>query len=210
MTETIAKRTVGVLMDTPERYGLISRGLHWFMAYLLIWQFFTILSWRIFGEAGWLMFVFSLGPYHGTVGLMIIALVVIRTGWMLANRKRRPPHGAGWPGRIALAGHVGLYLLMFAIPAVALIRVYGSGKGWQPWIPATGKEVAWLTAPADALHGPLAWCLSALIAGHILAALYHRLIRKDGILARMAGPLRRGPAVCPTPPSKPKETENAA
>lgn len=201
-------------MDSPDRYGLVSRALHWFMAYLLMWQFVIILSWRVFGESDLLKTITGLGPYHRTVGLLTIILVILRAGWALVNRRQRPPHEAGWPGRAARAGHVALYFLMFAIPALAILRSYGNGKGWSQWgmqiVPATGEEIAWLMAPANILHGPLSWCLSALIVGHILAALFHRFIRKDGILARMTGPLRSRTVVCPTSSIKPKEAGNAA
>lgn len=46
-----------------------------------------------------------------------------------------------------------------------------------------------MVAPANLLHGVLSWCLSALIAGHIVMALFHQLALKDGTLARMAGSL---------------------
>lgn len=184
----------GIWMDTPERYGLVSRAFHWLMAYLLIWQFTIITASRVFGRTELLKAIAAYGPYHGTVGLLTIVLVTLRAAWALLNAGRRPPHEPGWPGRIALAGHVGLYLLMFVIPAVAILRAYGRGKGWTQWgiqiVPATGEEVAWMTAPANALHGVLAWLLCLLIAGHIAMALHHRLIRRDRILARMAGRLR--------------------
>ncbi|WP_421358121.1 cytochrome b [Agrobacterium rosae] len=65
-------------MDRPDRYGWVSRLLHWAMAYLLIWQFLVILTWRLFGDRDWVTMVTSLGPGHGTVGLLVIGLVVIR------------------------------------------------------------------------------------------------------------------------------------
>lgn len=210
MSGKMAEKTPRIWMDSPERYGLVSRTLHWGMAYLLIWQFATILTWRIFGPAEWVKLVTSFGPYHGTTGLLAIVLVVIRAGWALVNRGRRPPHKAGWAGRAALAGHVVLYGLMFVIPALALLRAYGSGKGWAPWIPATGQEIVWLTAPANALHGLLSWCLSALIVGHILMALLHRFVLKDSILARMTGPLKPRTASRRISSIGPEETENAA
>jgi cytochrome b561 len=154
MTGKTAETTTSVWMDSPQRHGLVSRALNWFMAYLLIWQFATILTWRTFGPAEWVKLVTSFGPYHGTVGLLTIVLVAIRAGWVLVNWRRRPPHEMGWAGRIALAGHAAHYGLMFAIPALALLRAYGSGKGWRPSIPATGEEIAWLMAPANALHVP--------------------------------------------------------
>ncbi len=181
-------------MDSPQRYGLISRVLHWGMAHLLVWQFTTILLWRLGGPTDWVKAVTSFGPYHGTVGLMTVILVVIRAIWAMSNRHRRPAHGSGWLAAAARAGHMLLYGLMFAIPALALLRSYGNGKGWKLWgvqiIPETGVEIGWMIAPANALHGVLAWCLSAAIFGHVVMAFAHRLIFRDRTLATMAGPLR--------------------
>jgi cytochrome b561 len=177
-------------LDSPDRYGLISRLLHWGKACLLIWQFAVILTWRIFGPADWVKSVTSIGPGHGTVGLLTILLVVIRVIWALINRGRRPVRASGWSGRAAAFVHFSFYGLMFIIPALALVRAYGNGRGFMPWIPATGVRVEWMVAPANLLHGVLSWCLSALIAGHIAMALFHQLALKDGTLARMIGSVR--------------------
>lgn len=177
--------------DTPGYYGSVSRLLHWGMAYLLLWQFIMVLSWRAFGSSELLITVSQFGPNHGTVGLLIIVLVALRAAWAFANRRHRPPHSPGWSGRASFAAHVLLYLLMFVIPAFALLRVYGSGKGWSPWgialIPETGVEVSWMVTPANMTHSLLAWLLCCLIAGHILAALFHRFVLRDLILGRMIG-----------------------
>lgn len=85
--------------------------------------------------------------------------------------------------------HGAFYALMFAIPALALLRAYGNGKGWQPWIVETGVEITWMVALANALHSPLSWILYALIIGHIMAVIAHRCLLRDRILSRMAGPL---------------------
>lgn len=193
-------RGVGIWIDSPERYGLISRALHWGMAYLLIWQFVIILAWRIFGESDLLKTITGLGPYHRTVGLLTIILVITRACWVLVNRNRRPRHAAGWPGPVALAAHVTFYVLMFAIPALAILRSYGNGKGWAQWgieiVPATGLQIGWMIAPADVLHGLLSWLLCILIAGHIAIALVHGLVLKDNVLSRMVGPLRLRSTIC--------------
>lgn len=198
-----------IWMDSPERYGLVSRTLHWIMACLLIWQFGIILSWRLFGPSDLLKTITSLGPYHGTVGLLTIMFVVIRIAWALVNQKCRPPREAGWTGRAALFGHVSLYTLMFIIPALALLRAYGNGKGWQQWgvqiVPAMGEEIQWFIAPANTLHGLLSWLLCILIAGHIVMALHHRFIRRDRILDRMVGALRMPGTAPGTTRPRPKE-----
>lgn len=189
------REQASIWMDSPARYGLVSRALHWGMAYLLLWQFVMILAWRLFGPSDLLKTIMAYGPWHGTVGLLTIALVTLRAAWALVNRSRRPPHEAGWPGRAALVAHIGLYVLMFVIPALALLRAYGTGKGWAQWgiqiVPATAEDIAWMIAPANALHGVLAWLLCILIAGHIVMAVHHRLIRRDTVLARMTGRLRQ-------------------
>lgn len=181
-------------LDTPDRYGIVSRVFHWAAAYLLVWQFVTLVGWRLIGDGALMRGVSKAGPYHGTVGVLVVALVLPRALWALRNNRRRPARGAGVAGRLAQSVHAAFYALMFAVPALALLRAYGNGKGYELWgfplVPQTGREVAWLILPADLLHAPLAWGLGVLIAGHVAMALAHRFRRRDDVLARMAGPLR--------------------
>ncbi|MET0337449.1 MAG: cytochrome b [Caulobacter sp.] len=179
------------MFDTPERYGLITRILHWSMAYLVIWQFFTVAAWRLLGDTAIVRVVTALGPDHGTTGILTLALLLVRVSWFFANRTRRPPHATGTAGRLALAAHVALYALMGVIPALALVRAGGAGKGlkffdWQVLQP-TGVKIDWMTEPANTLHSPLAWFLSALIVGHVLMAVVHRAVLRDNVLSRMTG-----------------------
>ena len=43
----------------------------------------------------------------------------------------------------------------------------------------------------DAAHVVLGWLMLALVALHVVAALYHRLVLRDGVLGRMAPALER-------------------
>ena len=54
-------------------------------------------------------------------------------------------------------------------------------------LPEAEREIPWMIAPADLLHGPLSWLLCGLIIGHIAMALIHRFWLKDKVLARMVG-----------------------
>lgn len=80
---------------------------------------------------------------------------------------------------------------MLIVPALALLRQYGSGKPLDVFgvrlIEGGWAEVPWMTAPANAAHGLLAWVLLAAIAGHILMVLVHRFIWKDDTVGRMIG-----------------------
>lgn len=174
--------------DTGLRYGRISRGLHWLMALLFLWQFSGIVLYKLFGQSA-LSDILNLT--HGELGLALLFLGAVRAIWGFYNLAQRPTHEFNLIGRAALVGHVVLYLLMLSIPALALLRALGSEWGlaifgWQ--IVAQGNpRIDWMVLPANLLHGLFAWVLLAMIAGHIAMALVHRFVWKDAILARMAG-----------------------
>ena len=175
--------------DTPEKYGLVSRTLHWSMAALFAWQFLGMGLDAVAENTAIAKFFKST---HSVFGALLFLLVAIRAAWALSNRAARPAHGPGPLGRAAVAGHLALYALMIVVPALALLRSYGSGRGLNVFglfqlIPATGVRVDWMVAPASALHGFLAWTLLALIGGHIAMVFVHRGLLRDDTLAKMAG-----------------------
>lgn len=180
-------------LDTHEGYGLLSRLLHWAMAALLGWQFLGMACKLILGRVP--LSAFFVGT-HAPLGLVLCVLIVLRLGWALINRRRRPPHAAGRLGTASRLGHLALYGLMLLVPVLALLRHYGSGRAFEPFglplIAATpDSKLETLVRLGDALHGELAWLLLALIAGHVLMVLVHRFCWRDGVAARMLGPLRR-------------------
>lgn len=178
--------------DTPLRYGLVTRLLHWGMALLMLWQF-TGMGLRL--ALGRTPLVSFFVGSHAPVGTLLLLLALVRLGWGISSRRHRPPHEAGPVGRAAQLGHAALYLLMAVVPALALLRLYGSGRGFAPFgIPLFAPRetrIEWMMAPANMLHSTLAWTLLALIAGHIAMALLHQLYWRDGLLLRMAGRARR-------------------
>lgn len=184
-------------IDSPRRYGRISRLLHWSMALLFLWQFIGMglkitLHWS--PRDSWIL------STHAHVGFVLLVLMMLRAVWALANRRQRPSHGVGWAARGAAIGHFLLYLLMFATPAVALVRQYGAGRefalfNWLPIIPAHTPDpalVQWVNGTKASLgftlHGALAWVLLALIVGHIAMVIVHHFMWKDDTLHKMAGP----------------------
>lgn len=161
------------------------------MALLFAWQFVGMGLRLALGRTPLVSFFVGL---HASVGLLLFLLVLVRGAWGLANLSRRPPPGAGWLGRAARLGHGALYLLMFAVPALALVRAYGSGRAfvWFDTLPllAAGPKNEALVAPASLLHGPLAWLLLALVVGHVAMVLLHRWWWRDDVTARMFGRTR--------------------
>lgn len=175
----------GVWLDTPQRYGRISRGFHWLMAALFTWQFAGALLYVATGDNALTRFI---GGGHFTLGFTLFVLVLLRGAWGLANLKRRPPH-PGRLGRAAAAGHALIYALMIVVPSLALLRQYGSGKPFAPYgiplMPARDSKIAWMVAPGDLLHYWLGFILLAVVLGHAAMAWVHRVLRKEDVLARM-------------------------
>lgn len=176
--------------DSPARYGLVTRVLHWGMAALFAWQFTGMGVKLTLGKHP--LTAFLVGT-HKPVGTLLMLAILLRGAWGLSQWRRRPPHPRTAIGRLAGLGHALLYALMFYIPTVALLREYGSGRGFAPWgVPLfrqTGEQIAWMMAPANLSHGVLAWTLLAVIAGHVVMVALHHVFWRDTTLARMAGRL---------------------
>ena len=173
-------------LDTPQRYGLISRSFHWFMAALFAWQFAGALLFVGIGDTAVTRFV---GGSHFAMGSVLFVLVLLRGTWGLVNVKRRPA-GPGRLGRAATIGHGLIYALMIVVPGLALLRQYGSGDAFAPLgipvMPARGSKIAWMEVPADLFHHRLGFVLLVVVLGHTAIALIHRLLWKDHVLSRMA------------------------
>lgn len=173
------------LFDHERGYGPVSRFLHWAMAVLFGWQFLSAILHAVARDLPLARFFWS---YHGSVGVLLFATIFLRGAWGLINFRRRPPH-AGLIGHGARIGHLMLYVLMFVVPTLAVLRSIGSGRGLSAFgiqlIAGSGERIAELMAPANALHGLLGWLLIILTLGHVTMALIHAVIWRDGVLSRM-------------------------
>lgn len=112
------------LTDNNQRYGTVSRILHWGMALLLFWQFLSAASHFFYEDTAIEAFFW---PTHKPMGLLLFILVIIRIVWALMNVTHRPP-SINWFARL---GHITLYILMLAIPTLGLLRQYGSGRSFE-------------------------------------------------------------------------------
>jgi cytochrome b561 len=172
-------------LDTPQRYGRISRGFHWLMAALFVWQFAGALLFVSIGDTALTKLV---GGSHLTLGFTLFVLVLLRGTWALVNLRRRPPH-PGSRGRAAVAGHALIYAVMIVQPAIALLRQYGSGKPFSPYgIPVMSErpyKIEWMTVPADVLHYWLGFAFLLVLIGHVTMTFVHQRVWHEDVLSRM-------------------------
>lgn len=169
--------------DGANTYDRLSRLLHWSMALLIGWQMLKFFD-RIGDGEHWIGQ--TLVPWHVSVGTLLMLMIMVRIGWALANRHRRPPQEPGMALAVH-AGHALLYLGMLLMPLTGLALMLGNGYGLKVFgvqMLARGDGIAWL-APLATLHVPVAWALLVLVAGHIGMSLLHHFVKRDGVLRRM-------------------------
>lgn len=171
------------LMDTSTRYGVTTRLIHWSMA-LLILGMLTTGAVRELVEHSPLER--ELMAYHKSIGMAILALLVLRVIWRRFNQGAAVASGAE---RIWVKlGHGALYLMMLLMPVSGLLLAWGSGHGASFFglpVIAPGAKLEWAHELGEEMHEVGQFLLWALIAGHVGAALYHRLFKRDDVMQRM-------------------------
>ena len=170
-------------IDSKERYGRISKFFHWSTTVLIFWQLLKFTD-RISDGKHWIGQ--TLVPWHVSIGVLLLILVVLRLMWVASQRHQRPVHEPT-TAKLVIAGHGLLYACMLLLPLAGIMIMIGGGYGLTAFgfdIFAEGEKVAW-AATLGQLHAPLAWMLTALIIVHTAMALYHHYIKKDNTLKRM-------------------------
>tara|TARA_B100000767_G_C19580433_1_gene457072 strand:- start:304 stop:831 length:528 start_codon:yes stop_codon:yes gene_type:complete len=144
-----------------------------------------IYTWELTKEATPRAFYFNL---HKSIGLTIFVLIIFRIIWRFTHR---PPALLEtmklWEKRLANLAHHGLYLLMFLIPLSGIIMSIGSKYGIKwfgikiiPGIDDSGLRVLFLE-----FHKIFGLLILCVLFFHIIGALKHSFVDKDGTLRRM-------------------------
>lgn len=133
----------------------------------------------------------TLYAWHKGIGFCVLVLVIIRIGVKLSLNA--PSYPETLPKRMRQAAkslHHLLYALLFITPllgwaGVSAYPALGTLAGMSlPAMPGIAIDEAFALKLFQ-IHGVFALTLTALIIGHIVAALVHGLKRKDGIFSRM-------------------------
>ena len=186
------------LKNPVDRWGVVSQAFHWLIVVLLVVMAYLGLTMTDLPTSAHKANVYAL---HKSIGLTILALVVLRLAWRLyAGRPHEVDGMPPWQQRIASLTHAGLYLLLFAIPLSGWVINSTSGFPLR-WfglvhVPAIAPRDKALNALSKDVHEVLFWTLVAVAAMHAAAAVYHHRIQRDATLVRM---LPRGWLRLPTP-----------
>lgn len=184
------------LRNTSARYGAVSRWLHWVIVVLVAFQ--VVLGFTGADLPVGIERLITLAR-HKSLGMTILALMLARLAWRLANPvPNMPVLMPALERRLAMAAHWLFYGLLIALPVVGWIASSASNLtvSWFGWFtfPDLVDTNAGLAKQAKAVHAALAWGLLALIALHAGAALRHHFLLRDDVLLRMLPRRSRRPS----------------
>jgi cytochrome b561 len=170
-----------------DRYTPFAVAMHWVVAAVVLVQY--PLGWWMQQipkqPPGQRVEVFNL---HKSLGLTILALMIVRLGWRLAHRPPEFPPMARWQARLARSTHAGLYLLLIALPLAGYLGSSFSGypvRFFGVVLPSWAPKNLALKDLMSNVHLVLAWVLAVAFSLHIAGVVKHVVVNRDGLLARM-------------------------
>jgi cytochrome b561 len=169
------------------RFTPLQRLLHWLMAVCILAMLFIGV-----GMVSTIMPKYlSLVSIHKPLGVAILVLALIRLAVRL--RSGAPPLPLDLPEPMKLAAilsHYALYALMIGMPLIGWAMMSAAA---YPIVLYGGVHLPPILPQNDTLHALLwdahfylAFAFFALILMHIAAALFHALVRRDGVFETMA------------------------
>lgn len=176
------------LKNTIDRWGGVSKTLHWLIAILILALGIVGLTMGEFPKTPKYFWIYTT---HKSIGITVLVLVALRLLWRLYAGAPQPVPGTpSWQERIASLTHWLLYGLMFVIPLSGWL--YDSASGLRPFnlfglfpMPKLVGPSEQVTQVSHAIHEYGFWALILLVLAHAGAAFYHHLFQRDATLARM-------------------------
>jgi cytochrome b561 len=193
-------------MAQDRRYALptytpTARGLHWLIAFLVFIQLplGLYMSYRgnemiTVNEKGeTVKGIFDaltgvLYSSHKLIGLTIFLLIVLRLLYRLTQGAPRPDPSV--PAALTGVSHLvhwSLYLLLIAVPIGGYLAI-SYGRYLEVFgipLPAITEKNMDMSKEIFEWHETGAFLILAFVTLHILAAIYHKFIRKDRVVERM-------------------------
>jgi cytochrome b561 len=172
-------------MQAVARYHPLLVVLHWFLAALTVFAL-TLGALVVVHIPNSDPMKIEALRHHMTGGLLILVLMLVRLALRL--RTPHPPAAAtGHPllDRTAWLSHRLLYVLVLGQAGSGFVMALQAGLPEVVFLGHGALPTDFWVFPVRAVHYATSRLLMALIALHVSGALYHTLLRRDGLLRRM-------------------------
>ena len=177
-----------MLKNSAERYGLVTKLLHWTIALAILGL--IGLGWYMVDLTYYDPWYHKTLSLHRVLGLGVLGAAICFLLWQRVSRPPALPASIPRAQQLAAAAvHHLLFLMMLLLPVTGYLISTSAGQG----IPVYGWfEVPVLVQVSEAtrdlviaIHYYCAYGTGVLAALHAAAALKHQFIDRDGVLARM-------------------------
>ena len=175
------------MIGARHRFTPLQRLLHWLMAIGILAMLFIGVGMVSTTMPKYLPLV----AVHKSLGIAILVLALIRLAVRL--RYGAPALPADLPEPMTLAAHLShyaLYALMIGMPLLGWAMLSAAA---YPVVLYGGIQLPSLLPQSDSLHTALwnahyylAFAFFAVVLMHVAAALFHALVRHDGVFQAMA------------------------
>lgn len=182
---------VKTMTGEPARYNAVAILLHWVIALLVLFM----IGLGLYMDHVPVNDPTPLHQLHKSVGVVTMLLIVMRVLWRLTHKAPALPKDMPAAQRMVAGGMEGfLYLYQIFLPVTGWLMVSAMAMpivlfGLVSWplipLPQSVMDSGTLAEIMPEIHNWLAWTFGGFIALHVLAALYHRFIRKDQVVQRI-------------------------
>ena len=175
------------MIGDRRHFTPLQRVLHWLMAACILAMLFIGV-----GMVSTVMPKYlTLVSIHKPLGIAILLLALIRLALRLRYGAPPLPTDLPEPMKLAAQGsHYALYALMIGMPLIGWGMLSAAA---YPVVSLGGWHLPAILPQSDSLHTLLwdahfylAFAFFALILLHVAAALFHALVRRDGVFQTMA------------------------
>jgi cytochrome b561 len=174
------------MMSTSRHFTLLQRVLHWVMAVCILVMFFIGVGMVSTVTPKYVPLLST----HKSLGITILLLALIRLATRLRYGAPSLPVDLPEPMKLAAyLSHYALYALMIGMPLIGWAMLSAGG---YPVVLYGGLRLPPIAPHSDSLHTLLwnahfylAFAFFALVLMHLAAALFHGLVRRDGVLESM-------------------------
>ena len=172
---------------TRSSFSPLQRGLHWLMAICILTMLFIGVGMVSTVRPLHLLLI----SIHKPLGIAILVLALIRLLVRLWYGAPALPPDLPGPMKLgAILSHYALYALMIAMPLLGWAMLSAAA---YPVVLFPGVHLPQIMPLSDSLHtlfwnahALLAFVFFGLILLHFAAALFHALVRRDGVFETMS------------------------
>ncbi len=177
------------MRDTHKKFTWPTIGLHWIIAIAVM----AMLAFGLYLED------MPRGPekgeligLHKSVGMLILLFALVRIVWRFLNKFPKPISPlVSWQEKLAKLTHWVLIIGTVLLPVSGIFMSVGGGFGLGLFgfelVSRSPHKYEMLSQIGHVLHGVGGKLLILFVVLHIIGAIKHQMIDKDGTLSRMLG-----------------------